>query len=128
MIKLHFSKAHNAAQLTGELFAAHPGWTFIDPTGRRATAVALESLGTDFWATVPEADQATVTTVVNAHVADAAWVADPQRRQAAQYLRNTIAPLLPGLIDGTATLTNAQRDRSIAALCILVKGLYQQDA
>lgn len=117
--RLTYTKAHNLGQLGQEVVTAFPA---------QRDRISVEGVGDQIVITVPaDTLDTAVAAVVTAHVPNADYGIDPQRRQAAQYLRNTIAPLLPGLIDGTGTLTNAQRDRSIAALCILVKGLYQQD-
>ena len=107
-------------QLHDEIVAALPGLR---------AALTVEGWGTSgARLTFPDdADGATIESVVAAHAPDEAYTHDPRRRQAARYLRDTIGPLLPGLIAGTTSLTTAQRDRAIAALCILVKGLYQQD-
>lgn len=128
MKRLTFTRAHRLNQLADEVATAFPAWFPTGPDGRRTALASIQGDGDRIVIEAPDdATEAAVAVVVNAHVADAAYTADPQRQQAAQYLRNTIGPLLPGLIAGTATLTNAQRDRSIAALCVLVRDLYQQD-
>lgn len=119
MKRLTYRRAHKLVQLHDELLAALPALR---------DAMTVQGAADAVWLTVPDnADEAAIATVVAAHVPNPDYGIDPQRRQAAQYLRNTIKPLLPGLINGTGSLTNAQRDRSIAALVLLVENLYRQD-
>lgn len=129
MPTLTFTKKHALDQLADEIVAAFPAWIVVAPDGERTARFTLTERGDEITLIVPDGtDPAAVASVVTAHVPDATYTPDPQRRQAALYLRNTLGPLLPGLIAGTTTLTTAQRDRSIAALAILMKSLYQRDA